>query len=872
MGTTVGTIFLDLVVKDTVKKQVEDMAASAQQQAQRSFDAVGKAAGDAVQRAMGTSYNKTMEKAKARVKGLESEFDALGAKMDAMRESTKGLFAGVKDPGAVAQRYLDTNKAFQDLAAQQEALVKKMEQAQEGLRIETENDMARMAAAQERAQERAAAAAERAAQRKKAAEEKASAAAERAAQRQQAAQERLEATKRREQERATAAAERAAQRQQVAAERAAAAQKRESEQAAAAAQRAQEKAARASERQWKKSTQGMRRLFRTISSTLKATFLTAGLYAFFRAMKALMGGALSENKQFSQSLAQVKANLATAFQPIVQAILPALTALMNGLASVTRSIASFISGLFGTTYKKAGAAAKKVQGVGAAAKKTASQVAAFDELNVLQKGEESGGGTGGGADFAQQGDEAAEGLGEKLRALFAALPGMAQAAMDKIGQLFGPSFEAWGAAWEQIKTKAMAVWPQIQQAAAGLWENGLKPLGAYLAEDFAPSVANSFSEAFAPITGDLISAKIQIFADGFAWRCAMMTDAIQSVLMPALELLKNVWVGVMDGISATWEEYGKPLTDGLVEAFNNIRMVITTFWETVIKPFLEYVIAKAQELWDQSLKPLWDNLVGLFADIGLCLLTWWNEVWLPFVNWIVQTFGPVVEAVWEQIVNIVGLCVTRFSGIMNVAISALRGLLQFFTAVFKGDWDAAWNTAGETVDTVWKGIKQTVKNTVNGIIGIVNGMINAVEKGVNAIVDALNSIKFDIPDWVPFFGGKSIDLGIPRVNFPRIPALANGGVIKQPTLAMMGEYAGAGNNPEIAAPEDKLRGIFAEGIGPLVEAIQELVHYLMEDGDRELIIRFAASGGLEQLVRLLKPYIDREDNRRGAKLIAGGVY
>lgn len=824
MGTTVGAIFLDLIVKNTVKKQVGDVAAAAQQQAQRSFEAVGKAAGDAVQRTLGASYNKTLEKAKSRVKGLEDQFGELKKEMASMRSEAQEVFAWTDHSPETIDRYLANSQAYQAALKQQESVQAKLSAAQENLRIETENDAARMASAQERAQERTA-----------------------------------------------VAAERAAQRQQAAAEKAAAAQQRESERAAAAAQRAQEKAARESERQWRKSTQGMRRLFRTVGRTLKATFLTAGLYAFFRAMKSLMGGAMSENKQFSASLAQVKANLATAFQPILQAIMPALTALMNGLASVTRSIASFISGLLGTTYKKAGAAAKKVQGAGAAAKKAAGQLAAFDELNVLQKDEESGGESGG-ADFAQQGDAAAEGLGEKLRALFAALPGMAQAAMDKIGQLFGPSFEAWGAAWEQIKAKAVEVWPQIQQAAVGLWENGLKPLGAYLAEDFTPAVVNSFSAAFAPITGDLISAKIQIFADGFVWRCAMMTDAIQSVLMPALELLKNVWVGVMGGISATWEEYGKPLTDGLIEVFNNIRMVITTLWETVIKPFLEYVIAKAQELWDQSLKPLWDNLTGLFADLGLCALTWWNEVLMPMVNWIAQTFGPVIEAVWEQIVNIVSLCVTRFSGIINTAVSVLRGLLQFFTAVFKGDWDAAWDTVGETVDTVWKGIKQTVKNTVNGIIGIVNGMINAVEKGVNSIVDALNSIKFDIPDWVPFFGGKSIDLGIPRVNFPRIPALANGGVIRQPTLAMMGEYAGAGSNPEIAAPEDKLRGIFAEGIGPLVAAIQELVHYLMEDGDQEIIIRFAASGGLEQLVRLLKPYIDREDNRRGTKLITGGVY
>ena len=46
-----------------------------------------------------------------------------------------------------------------------------------------------------------------------------------------------------------------------------------------------------------------------------------------------------------------------------------------------------------------------------------------------------------------------------------------------------------------------------------------------------------------------------------------------------------------------------------------------------------------------------------------------------------------------------------------------------------------------------------------------------------------------------------------------VPALAAGGVVNQPTLAMIGEYPGARNNPEIVAPEKKLREIFAEGGG-----------------------------------------------------------
>ena len=46
-----------------------------------------------------------------------------------------------------------------------------------------------------------------------------------------------------------------------------------------------------------------------------------------------------------------------------------------------------------------------------------------------------------------------------------------------------------------------------------------------------------------------------------------------------------------------------------------------------------------------------------------------------------------------------------------------------------------------------------------------------------------------------------------------IPALAEGGVAKKPTLALIGEYQGAASNPEIVAPEQKLRQIFRSEMG-----------------------------------------------------------
>ena len=137
-GTGVGSVYLDFVVRNTVAQQIRDITSQAAAQAQKGFEAAGKASGDAMQRAFSGGYNKTLEKARVKVRELESQFDSLGSKMDGMRQSAKGMFKGLKDPGRAADQFLGNDKAFNALTAQQEAVSQKLLQAREVLRIETE--------------------------------------------------------------------------------------------------------------------------------------------------------------------------------------------------------------------------------------------------------------------------------------------------------------------------------------------------------------------------------------------------------------------------------------------------------------------------------------------------------------------------------------------------------------------------------------------------------------------------------------------------------------------------------------------------------------------------------------------------------------
>ena len=128
-------------------------------------------------------------------------------------------------------------------------------------------------------------------------------------------------------------------------------------------------------------------LGRSIKSAFKSAVLMAGLYAAFRAFRDLIGGALTSNEQFAASLNALKGNLQVAFTPILQVIMPAVNALMSGLALAAQKIAAFTSSVFGKTYAQSVAATKRLKSTSKEAKKAAGAVAGFDQLNNIEKSE-----------------------------------------------------------------------------------------------------------------------------------------------------------------------------------------------------------------------------------------------------------------------------------------------------------------------------------------------------------------------------------------------------------------------------------------------------------------------------------------------------
>ena len=78
------------------------------------------------------------------------------------------------------------------------------------------------------------------------------------------------------------------------------------------------------------------------------------------------------------------------------------------------------------------------------------------------------------------------------------------------------------------------------------------------------------------------------------------------------------------------------------------------------------------------------------------------------------------------------------------------------------------------------GFVSIVKMPINGIIGLINAMID----GINWVIEKINTISFDVPDWIPFVGGQTWGFNLPTIG--KIPYLAKGGILSQGS-AVVGE-------------------------------------------------------------------------------------
>ena len=198
---------------------------------------------------------------------------------------------------------------------------------------------------------------------------------------------------------------------------------------------------------------------------------------------------------------------------------------------------------------------------------------------------------------------------------------------------------------------------------------------------------------------------------------------------------------------------------------------------------------------------------------------------LLYKNW--DKIREVAGEVWDWIKN-------KTSTFVNAISSSLKNLASKIVTIWDNvkssayqKWTAIWSTVGNLVERIkngivekftsaknkvvdiFGGIKDTIRNILNKVIGIVNSAIGTVNSAIGGIESAFSFGPWEVP--TPF-GKKTIGFSATFPRVPTVPYLAKGAVIppRSEFLAVLGDQK-QGNN--IETPEALLRKIVREESG-----------------------------------------------------------
>lgn len=127
-------------------------------------------------------------------------------------------------------------------------------------------------------------------------------------------------------------------------------------------------------------------------STLAGRLLVFSLIAnALRSIKNYTEKLLKTNDQYREQMAQLKAALMTAFQPLYEFILPGIIQSMKLLTTLALDLAKAFSKLFGKTVKQSAQTAENLNNIADEAKEAQKSMAGFDEITVVGSGSDTTG-------------------------------------------------------------------------------------------------------------------------------------------------------------------------------------------------------------------------------------------------------------------------------------------------------------------------------------------------------------------------------------------------------------------------------------------------------------------------------------------------
>lgn len=415
--------------------------------------------------------------------------------------------------------------------------------------------------------------------------------------------------------------------------------------------------------------------------------------------------------------------------------------------------------------------------------------------------------------------EALEGTLEPVSTITTSIREFVTGTFEKISEVYDtyidPAFERFTngfttifqAALDAYNKYLLPVLDWISERFSLLMEKYVAPLRDSFLELWGKCVeaVSMFWEFISPFVGWFVEKFIAVISTKIQWLWTKF-EAVFALIASALRAFMDILSGIIDFVVGVF-------TGNWEKAWEGIKKIFSARWELI-----KNIIQIALDFISNLVTTVMNAINSTISVILSAIKTTFEAIWETIKNLVQTVITAVKDTIFNALENIKGIWSTAWNGIkiaVEMILSSIRvrisGIINTIKegissslANIRSTWDSIWGKMKDSVIKIFNGIWNGIKGVINAILGGIEKMANGVIRGINKMIEALNGLNFEIPDWVPGIGGKGFGIKIPTLGEISIPKLAQGGYVKAntPQLAMIGDNRHQG---EVVAPEDKLQ-------------------------------------------------------------------
>ena len=317
----------------------------------------------------------------------------------------------------------------------------------------------------------------------------------------------------------------------------------------------------------------------------------------------------------------------------------------------------------------------------------------------------------------------------------------------------------------------------------------------------AAAVKAKDADAIFKALGETFEGQAAKQADTFEGKMARLNVAVDEAKETVGGFVLDALTPMLDGfvnqgiprIGEFADKIGKKLAPVIKEVAGFVKQDLIPAVQQLVKWVREKVIPYVERLakvWVDNVLPALKYVANFILDYVVPTI---QTVLEPVLVAIVGAFEKVSKAIEENKGNFEPLIkvIEFLAGFIRDNLAPLLGgaLGKAFEILGDGISNAIKALgfilkAGKKVWDFFGGIKEGISTAFNGLKEIIEKPFKLAFNAIASLWNnTLGKIGFEIPDWVPKIGGN-------KFSFPKIPALAKGGIVTKPTLALIGE-AGA---------------------------------------------------------------------------------